>query len=121
MRKTTRENLGVAAVLAAFFVGLLALVMLCGGCKNAGTYAIVGEVDAPVDISDGSDTVNVRALFTLTGAKVWSAKDSRVKMTYANTYTNAYLYGMVEKRGKQDFEVEVEPLDVSGATEEDAE
>lgn len=38
MRKTTRENLGVAAVLAAFFVGLLALVMLCGGCN-----AIVAE------------------------------------------------------------------------------
>ena len=89
------------------FVALLALMLV--GCRNTGTYAVVGELDAPVDISDGSDTLNIRALFSLTGAKVWSARDTRVTMTYTNCYTNAYLFGMVEKRGRQDFGVEVDP------------
>lgn len=89
------------------FVALLALML--AGCRNTGTYAVVGELDAPVDISDGSDTLNIRALFSLTGAKVWSARDTRVKMTYTNCYTNEYLFGMVEKRGRQDFGVNVDP------------
>lgn len=87
----------------------LAFVILCGGCRNTGTYAVVGDLDAPVDISDASDTINVRALFSLRGAKVWSAKDSRVVMNYTNNYTNAYLFGMVETKGRQDFGVKVIP------------
>ena len=96
------------AAQAAAIAATLALALFAG-CRNTGTYAVVGELDAPVDISDGSDTLNIRALFSLTGAKVWSARDTRVKMTYTNCYTNAYLYGMVKKRGKQDFGVQVNP------------
>ena len=98
---------GRAHILTMAMLFLVSL-LFCG-CRNTGTYAVVGELDAPVDISDGSDTINVRALFSLTGAKVWSAKNSRVEMTYTNCYTNAYLFGMVEKRGKQDFGVKVDP------------
>lgn len=97
------KSTAFAVCIAAF--AAIALV----GCRNTGTYAVVGELDAPVDISDGSDTLNIRALFSLTGAKVWSARDTRVKMTYTNCYTNCYLFGMVEKRGRQDFGVEVDP------------
>ena len=108
------KSTALAVCIAAF--AALALV----GCRNTGTYAVVGELDAPVDISDGSDTLNIRALFSLTGAKVWSARDTRVKMTYTNCYTNAYLFGMVEKRGRQDFGVEVNPT-VDEAEEPSAE
>ena len=104
--RNMRES-GALHILALAAVALLFLA-LCGGCKNAGTYAVVGELDAPVDISDGSDTINVRALFSLTGAKVWSARNSRVEMTYTNSYTNAY-FGIVEKRGVQRFGVKVLP------------
>lgn len=109
MKTTTTDILaGSAAIL--LIVALLAI--LACGCRNAGTYAIVGDLNAPVDISDGSDTVNVRALFSLTGAKVWSARDSKVTMTYTNIYTNAY-FGIVDTHGIQNFHVETEPLDVS--------
>lgn len=113
LRKKDAEDriLGVADGLAVLSIVALALafVILCGGCRNTGTYAVVGDLDAPVDISDGSDTINVRALFSLRGAKVWSAKDSRVEMNYTNNYTNAYLFGMVETKGRQDFGVKVVP------------
>ena len=114
-----RRNDNMAYGLAGFAVVLIlaaAIAFLTGGCRNAGTYAVVGDLNAPVDISDGSDTVNVRALFSLTGAKVWSARDSKVAMTYTNVYTNAY-FGIVDTQGSQGFRVEVEPLDVSGASD----
>ena len=102
--------------LAGFAVVLIlaaAIAFLTGGCRNTGTYAVVGDVASPVDISDGSDTVKVRALFALTGAKVWCARDSKVKMTYTNVYTNSYI-GIVDTQGVQNFKVETEPLEVSG-------
>ena len=87
----------------------IASLMFAGCSTNTGTYAIVGKVSAPIDVSDSADTVNVRMLFSLTGAKVWSAKNSRVKMTYTNIYTNSYIFGMVEDGGAQNFGVEVDP------------
>ena len=105
----------------AVLVGTLAAALLLGGCGSTGTYAIVGKVDAPIELSDSADTINIRALFSMTGAKVWSARDSRVKMTYTNVYTNSSIFGLVEDRGAQNFDVEVEPLDVSGGDGDDAE
>ena len=95
---------------------LVAVAIALAGCRNTGTYAVVGDVVSPVDISDGSDTVKVRALFALTGAKVWCARDSKVKMTYTNVYTNSYI-GIVDTQGVQNFKVETEPLDVSGTSD----
>lgn len=92
---------------------LVAVAIALAGCRNTGTYAVVGDVVSPVDISDGSDTVKVRALFALTGAKVWCARDSKVKMTYTNVYTNSYI-GIVDTQGVQNFKVETEPLAVDG-------
>lgn len=108
------EGFAILAIVAL----AVAFVILCGGCRNTGTYAVVGELDAPVDISDGSDTINVRALFSLTGAKVWSARNSRVEMTYTNSYTNAY-FGIVEKRGVQRFGVKVLPTTDEAEAEEE--
>jgi hypothetical protein len=86
----------------------MAAVAALAGCANTGTYAVVGDVSAPIDISDASDTYTVRAFFSLRGAKAWSARNSRTKVTYTNNYTNSYL-GIVSTQGVQEFEVEVEP------------
>ena len=101
-----------------------AIAFLTGGCANTGTYAVVGDVSAPVDLSDASDTYTIRAFFSMQGAKAWSRKNSRTKVTYTNNYTNAYLFGMVDTKGVQQFEVEVEPtvdeaetVDVSGTSD----
>ena len=91
----------------------IAALAAIAGCRGTGTYAHVGDVTAPVEVSDSSDTINVRALFSMRGAKVWSAKDSIVAMTYTNDYTNSYLYGMVETRGRQNFGVDVNPCEVA--------
>ena len=99
----TMKSTALAVCIAAFAAIALA------GCGSTGTYAIVGNVSAPIDVSDSADTINIRALFSMTGAKVWSAKNSRVKMTYTNIYTNSYLFGMVEDGGAQNFGVEVDP------------
>lgn len=98
---------------------VFALAAMFSGCKSTGVYANVGDVSAPVEISDSSDTINIRALFSLTGAKVWSAKDSRVKIAYTNCYTNVY-FGVIDRRGIQGFGVEVNPT-VDEAEEEGAE
>ena len=103
MNELKEMVLKMAAVAALF-----AFVWLVGGCRDTGTYAVVGDVSAPVDISDASDTYTLRALFTMKGAKAWSARNSRTKVTYTNCYTNSYL-GMVDTQGVQQFEVEVEP------------
>lgn len=93
----------LALVCAAAHLALLV------GCANTGTYAVVGDVSAPIDVSDASDTYTIRAFFSLRGAKAWSARNSRTKVTYTNNYTNAYLFGMIDTQGVQQFEVEVEP------------
>lgn len=112
MRRALYSLRGIALCAA------LGAALLCG-CKSTGVYANVGDVSAPVEISDSSDTINVRALFSLTGAKVWSAKDSRVKIAYTNCYTNVY-FGVIDRRGIQGFGVEVNPT-VDEAEEEGAE
>lgn len=101
----------IAGGLFALFALAAALMLIycCAGCANTGTYAVVGDVSAPVDVSDASDSFTVRAFFSLRGAKAWSARNSRTKVTYTNNYTNAYLFGMVDARGVQEFAVEVEP------------
>lgn len=93
---------------------IAAVIVLLSGCKsfyeNTGSNTEVGEVFAPVKITEPTSSWNVELLFNLTGARVWTAKDSRVTTHYRNSYTNNYLFGMVERKGVQDFDVEVEPL-----------
>lgn len=102
---------------------LATFAALLSGCANTGTYAVVGDVSAPVDLSDASDTYTIRAFFSMQGAKAWSRKNSRTMVAYTNVYTNAYL-GIVETQGVQQFRVEVEPtvdeaegIDVSDASD----
>lgn len=103
----------IAAALSALLVAALAVVcVLCAGCGSTGTFVSVGEESAPIDLSDSSESVKARALFTRTGAAVWARKNSLVTLTYVNVYTNSYLWGFVEKSGVQDFGAKVEPCEV---------
>lgn len=94
---------------------LIALVTLCAtfaGCKafyeNAGSRTRVGSITAPIEVSEPSDSITVRALYSMDGADVYTAKDSRVKISYSNTYTNNY-FAIVKTQGTQYLEVDIEP------------
>lgn len=110
-------------------VALVGIALVCGlavalcGCKafyeNAGSHTKVGSLTAPIEVSDGSDSITVKALYSMDGADVYTAKDSLVKIKYRNAYTNDY-FAIVKTRGVQDLEVEIEPLDCSGGSETNA-
>lgn len=103
-----------------FKLGLccFALCAMCG-CKafyeNAGSHTRVGSLTAPVEVSEPSDSITVRALYSMDGADVYTAKDSLVKITYRNAYTNDY-FAIVKTQGVQDLQVEIEPLYTGGDT-----
>lgn len=106
---------GVKAYLNRWFdLGLLCLaVCLCAtGCKsfyeNAGVHVRTGSVMAPIELSEPTSSVNVRALYTMDGIDMYAAKNCVVKMSYTNVYTNTYL-GIVNTHGKQSSHVEIEP------------
>lgn len=93
---------------------VLACILACCGCKafyeNAGAYVRTGSVTAPIEISEPTSSVNVRALYAMDGIDFYAAKNCRVKMWYTNDYTNTY-FGVVETRGRQSSEVEIEPTE----------
>lgn len=114
--KTSLGALLLQSLLFVIFIG-----SLCSGCKafyeNSGADIDVGDTTVPLKLKEPTSSFDLEFLFTLTGAKVWTAKDSNVKVNYRNTYTNNYLFGLVDKKGVQDFEVEVEPVSVNGTDE----
>lgn len=95
-----------------------ALALALCGCKafyeNAGSKTVVGSVTAPIEVSEPTSSINVRALYSMDGAEVYTAKDSLVKIVYRNSYTNNY-FAIVKTQGVQDLEVEIEPLDTGSA------
>jgi len=110
------------AIGCAILAGCIALCF-CTGCKafydNAGSHTRVGSLTAPVEISEPSSTLNVRALYFMDGADVYTAKDALVKIIYRNTYTNNY-FAIVKTSGEQDLSVEIEPLYTGGEAETNA-
>ena len=102
--------------LVVIMLFVLACVFACTGCKsfyeNAGAHVRTGSVTAPIEISEPTSSVNVRALYAMDGIDFYAAKNCRVKMWYTNDYTNTY-FGVVETRGRQSSEVEIEPTEDS--------
>ncbi len=115
---TDRVSMGVALMLALSCA--LSLVLLCGGCKNPNTGSAikVGDITSLPEISDAADNITIKVLLMMTGASVWTAKDSLVKVIYDNAYTNSYC-GIVERVGRQNLTVRVEPLEVTEGVEQD--
>ena len=98
---------------------LLALTMLFSGCvsQNTGSSIAVGDITSLPEIQDAADSISIKVLLMMTGAKVWTAKDSLVTVNYTNTYTNNYC-GIIERKGKQDLIVRVEPLETANTSED---
>ena len=115
-----RASLGM--VLMLVLAGVLSLAILCSGCKNQNTGSAikVGDITSLPEISDASDNITMKVLLMMTGASIWTAKDSLVKVGYVNCYTNWYC-GIIERRGMQNLTVEVEPLSVESSTAATAE
>ena len=111
-------------VFCVTILGLMAFIVVVScllGCtsfyESSGTKTVVGEVSAPVDISDSTDTMACKVLYSLTGASVWSEKGSGVEILYSNNYTNKY-FGCVEKSGVQTLSVKVDPNTNKETTDE---
>ena len=106
-----------AALLCAVSVALVIMLVLliCGGCvnPNTGSTTIIGEHMMLPEITDSGDNISLRIYENIKGARIWTAKDCRVSVTYANCYTNSYA-GIVETRDSMTLAVEVEPLIVAG-------
>ena len=110
LRGIDRARVGMFLMLA--LVAALSLAILCSGCKNmnTGSSIKVGDITSLPEISDASDNITMKVLLMMTGASIWTAKDSLVKVVYDNSYTNSYC-GIIERVGRQNLTVRVEPLD----------
>lgn len=106
-RSRNMRNLLIAFI---FMVGIIS-----HGCvnENTGTSTVVGEQMALPEITDSADSIAVRVYETIKGARVWTAKDSRVTVEYENSYTNAY-FGIVETQDSMRLKVKVEPCETGG-------
>lgn len=93
---------------------MITMGAMLAGCvtEYTGSRTVVGEQMALPEISDASDTVNVRVYESVKGAKVWTAKDCRVTIKYQNAYTNSY-FGVVDTKDAMRLDVTIEPLEVS--------
>jgi len=107
-RKSFWRIMGVTATLVA---ALLAVAFFCGGCmnENTGSSTVVGEQMILPEITDSSDNIGVRVFEDIKGARVWTAKDSKVTIKYTNVWTNQY-FGIAETKGSMGLDVEIEPL-----------
>lgn len=116
MERLTRGAFGL--LMLVFLLGFLALTSLLAGCvsQNTGSSIAVGDITSLPEIQDAADSISVKILLMMTGAKVWTAKDSLVTVSYANAYTNTYC-GIIERKGKQDLTVRVEPLETAPTAE----
>lgn len=98
----------------------LAVVAAClfAGCvnSNTGSRTVVGEQMSLPEVTDSTDSLAVRIYESVKGAKVWTAKDSEVTVTYACASTNSY-FGIVRTESAMNLEVTVEPLNVPSSAE----
>lgn len=92
----------------------LAIVGLCVcGCitEYTGSRTVVGEQMALPEVSNLSDSITLRIYESVKGAKVWTAKDSKVTINYSNSYTNSY-FGICQTQDTMKLDVVIEPLAV---------
>jgi len=117
---TPFERIAAGFGILAPFIALFAVGAICGGCmsENTGSSTVVGEQMLLPEITDSSDNVAVRVFEDIKGARVWTAKDSKVTINYSNAYTNSY-FGIVTTRDTMTLAVDIEPLatDVEEAEE----
>lgn len=115
---TLREKILGALGVFAIPLGLFLVSFLFGGCVSecTGSSTVIGSQMALPEVSDSSDSLKIRIFESIKGARVWTAKDSKVTVEYRNTYTNSY-FGIMETRDSTDLKVKVEPLYVGHGEE----
>jgi len=118
MKPWVKTILVTVAVAAA----MLVVALFCNGCvnENTGSSTVVGEQMILPEITDSGDNIGVRVFEDIKGARVWTAKDSKVCIKYVNTWTNNVL-GIYDSKGAMALDVEIEPLDCSGEASDDEE
>lgn len=116
-RKEMHDAIIGCVIILLGFVAVLLIGSLAGGCvsENTGSSTIVGEQMALPQITDGSDSLAINVYESIKGARVWTAKDSKVEIVYANAYTNSY-FGIVRTHDAMQLKVKVEPLAVEPPT-----
>lgn len=89
----------------------LLLAAILSGCisEHSGSTTTVGEETALPELSNASDTIKVRVFQSIKGARVWTAKDSKVEIRYKNSYTNTY-FGIATFSDSMDLKVKIEPM-----------
>jgi len=112
---TPTERVALGAFLFWPLLFIIAVGIVCGGCmsENTGSSTVVGEQIVLPEITDSSDNIGVRVFEDIKGARVWTAKDSKVTIRYANSYTNNY-FGIAETRCNMALDVDIEPLATDG-------
>lgn len=112
----------VAAAFAATFSAalLVGIGIACGGCKafyeNAGMHVRMGSLTAPVEVSEPTESINVRALYTMDGIDMYAAKGCVATMAYTNVYSNSFAFGLVNWAGVQTGTAQIEPTVEEPAT-----
>ena len=107
----------LAVDISTFLVGA-SLLALCG-CVNTGSRVVVGEQYALPEVSDAADNFSAKIYEDITGASVWTRKDSEVHVVYRCAYTNSYC-GVVHTQSDMSLDVTVTPLAVSSDDSEEA-
>jgi len=102
----------------SFLVSLFIIGCLLGGCYSAdcGSKTIVGNHFALPKVTNETSNTDIEVYESTEGAVVYTRRDSKVKITYGNHYTNN-VCGLWQKVGSMELAVEIEPLDCSGEAE----
>lgn len=110
---TPTEKVALGALLFWPLALALAVGVLCGGCKafyeNAGMHVRMGSLTAPVEFSEPSDSITVRALYGMDGIDMYAAKGCVATMAYTNVYSNSFAYGLFNWAGTQTGSAQIEP------------
>jgi len=93
-------------------LGLLLVGAVCG-CKafyeNAGMHVRMGSLTAPVEFTEPSDSITVRALYGMDGIDMYAAKGCVATMSYTNVYSNSFAFGLFNWSGTQTGAAQIEP------------
>ena len=94
-------------------IEIAAILSIITGCKafyeNAGMNVRLGSVTAPIELSEPTSSINLRALYSMDGIDFYAAKNCTVHMDYRNSYTNTY-FCIVDRIGTQEGHIIVDPV-----------
>lgn len=121
MSKSNTNRLFEAFVDAVATVAAIAIIVALSiwltGCRSAdcGSRTVVGSHTALPKLSSDASDLDVEVYESVEGAVVYTRKDSRVEIEYANCYTNK-VFGIWDKVGSMVLKVVIEPVETIAPT-----